>query len=130
MIILQSLNLRILKLSTLLYSYTHTHIINNSCDVHTTGGQLLQFVDIVIIGCFSYHTFLLLQYITNSNHDNSNDVHVDNYGVRTSSISFTMAKLKTFNHHGWQGEAFNHNIRSVTMKQFHSIILSFLTYVQ
>ena len=34
------------------YSYTHTHqMINNSCDIHTTGGQLLYGVDITSTSC-------------------------------------------------------------------------------
>ena len=48
-------------LYTVLYSYTHTHPIKNSCDIHTTGGQLLQGVDITIQSCIVYLILLLLQ---------------------------------------------------------------------
>ena len=45
----------------ILYSYIRTHIKKNSCDIHTTGGQLLQGVDIIILSYFSYLKLLPLQ---------------------------------------------------------------------
>ena len=60
MIILHSIYT--ISLYTVLYSYTHTdQMINNSCDIHTTGGQLLQGVDITIPSCILYLNLLLLQ---------------------------------------------------------------------
>ena len=48
-------------LSICIYSYTHTHIINNSCDILSPRGKLLQGVDIIIPCCVSYHSLKILQ---------------------------------------------------------------------